>query len=120
MKNNTQKGDIIITVPKKIKWSDYKKELAAAEEGAVLNFKVSNFPKVKPGDRCYILYNGKIIGYHIISGIQEKDFKCTTTGRHWSGKFIQRTGKFHRITPIAMKGFQGFRYASNIINQSHD
>ena len=39
-----------------------------------------------------------------------KSFDCTTTGEHWEGKFIQRTGGFHKIDPIPMKGFQGFRY----------
>lgn len=26
------------------------------------------------------------------------------------GKFIERSGPFHNIVPIYMKGFQGFRY----------
>ncbi len=42
--------------------------------------------------------------------IDEKSFDCTTTGKHWEGKFIQRTGVFHKIDPIPIKGFQGFKY----------
>lgn len=42
--------------------------------------------------------------------MSEKEFNCTTTGRKWKGKFIERTGKFHYIIPVSMTGFQGFRY----------
>lgn len=102
--------DIVITIPKSIKWEDYEKELKKAEQGEILNFKVKNFPKVSTGSKCYILYDGNIIGYMFISGLSKKKFKCSTTGKVWEGKFIERTGKFHKIPPIPMKGFQGFRY----------
>ena len=105
--------DIIITIPKSIKWEEYEKELLAAEKGEVLNFKVNNFPKTSIGNKCYVCYNSNIIGYHIISGLSDKSFDCTTTGQNWSGKFIERTGEFHKIDPIPMKGFQGFRYFLN-------
>jgi hypothetical protein len=107
---NNMNQDIIITIPKATDWNEYQKELLAAENGETLNFKVNNFPKTAPGNKCYICYNGNIIGYHIISGMSEKDFQCTTTGNLWKGKFIERTGKFHKINPIPYKGFQGFRY----------
>ena len=106
-------GDIVITVPQSIKWVEYQKELDAAESGDILNFKVGNFPKgVEVGkSKCYICYKGEIIGYHIICGLSSDDFDCTTTGRDWSGKFIQRSGKLHILkNRIPYKGFQGFRY----------
>lgn len=55
---------ICITIPKKIKWEDYEKELKAVEDRShVLNFKVPNLPKdIKSIKRCYLCYNGKIIG----------------------------------------------------------
>lgn len=102
--------DIIITIPKKIKWSEYQKELLEAEKGGVLNYKVRTFPNVNIGDKCYLCYNGSIIGYHFISGTSEKEFKCTVTGKVWKGKFVERTGKFHRVAPEPMNGFRGFRY----------
>lgn len=107
-------NDIIITIPKSIKWEDYEKELDAAANGAILNFKVNNFPKTKPGNKCYVCYNGFIVGYHIISGMSTKEFTCTTTHNLWNGKFIERTGQFNKIEPIPMKGFQGFRYFNNV------
>lgn len=102
--------DIIITIPKSIKWSEYQKELDAASNGEILNFKVNHFPKTTIGNKCYICYNGNVIGYHTISGMSEKQFTCTTTGNVWKGKFIERTGNFTKINPIPQKGFQGFRY----------
>lgn len=108
---NNEGMDIIVTIPKSISWKDYEKELDAAKDyGQVMNFKVSNFPKTKPGNKCYLLYDGAIIGWMEIVGLSEKEFDCTTTGNKWKGKFVERSGPFHKIDPIPMKGFQGFRY----------
>lgn len=108
--NENVSKDIIITIPKTIKWDDYKKELQKAEEGEIMNFKVPFLPKTKAGSKCYLCHEGFIKGYMIISGLSEKEFDCSTTGKNWKGKFVERTGKFHTIDPIPMKGFQGFRY----------
>jgi hypothetical protein len=103
--------DIIITLPKSVKWSDYEKELKVVDDfSEVMNFKVNHFPKTKIGSKCYLVYNGYIIGWMKIVGMSEKEFNCSTTGKKWNGKFIERSGPFHKIEPIPMKGFQGFRY----------
>ena len=111
LREKLETKDIVITLPSKIKWSDYEKELnAVKDESQVINFKVSFLPKCKP-EKVYICYKGNIIGWMKCCGmIDGKSFDCTTTGEHWEGKFIQRTGEFHKIEPIPMKGFQGFRY----------
>lgn len=104
---------IVITLPSKVQWEDYKKELAKAVDGKqVLNFKVFNFPKgITKGDRCYLVHRGYVVGWMTITGFSEKEFRCTTTGKKWKGKFIERSGPFHYINDrIPMKGFQGFRY----------
>ena len=103
---------IIVTLPQDIEWLDYQKELLGAASGETLNFKVGSFPsKVGPGARCYLTHRGYIKGYHIISGFSEKEFVCTTTGKRWTGRFIERTGRFHYIEEkIPYKGFQGWRY----------
>lgn len=106
---------IVITLPSNISWDDYEKELAKVEDGRqVLNFKVPNFPKgVKVGDRCYVVHKGYVVGWMRIAGMSEKTFPCTTTGKEWTGRFIERSGKFHYLDePVPMKGFQGFRYFS--------
>ncbi len=103
--------DIIITLPKSVSWDEYEKELAAVKDGnQTLNFKVNNFPKTSNGNKCYLVYNGQIKGWMEITGLSEKEFTCSTTGNKWKGKFIERSGPFHKINPIPMKGFQGFRY----------
>lgn len=109
---STISTDIIITIPKSIKWEDYERELLAAKNGAIMNFKVPFLPKNDiVGSKCYLCYNGYIIGYMNICGVSDKGFKCTTTGKQWDGKFIQRTGDFYKLEkPIQMKGFQGWRY----------
>ena len=111
LRENFEDKDIVITIPKIINWSDYEKELKAVEDySQVINFKVNNFPKTKIGSKCYIVYNGNIIGWMEIVGMSEKEFNCSTTGKKWVGKFIERSGPFNKIKPTPMKGFQGFRY----------
>lgn len=80
--NTMNNQDIIITIPKSISWNDYSRELDAASNGSILNFKVPFFPKTSIGNKCYVLHDGFIKGYHIISGLSEKDFNCTTTGKN--------------------------------------
>lgn len=112
-KNYDDYKDIIITIPAKIKWEDYEEELKKVENGQeILNFKVSNFPnKTTSGKKCYLLHDGKIKGYMFITGMKEQEFFCSTTGKKWKGKFIQRSGKFYKLeNPIEMKGFRGFKY----------
>lgn len=108
--------DIIITIPKKIKWVEYQKELDIVHDGSnTMKFKVPFFPKsTNIGDRCYVVHNGCIRGWMEITNFMEDSFTCTTTGRKWHGKFIERSGQFHKIRPIAYKGFQGWRYYENI------
>lgn len=105
-------NDVIITLPKSVKWEDYLKELKAVEDGKqILNFKVNHLPKTNVGNRCYLVHNGFIIGWMKIVGLKNKSFTCGTTGRKWEGNFIERSGKFNYLNDkIPMKGFQGFRY----------
>lgn len=104
--------DIIATVPKSTPWETYEIELEAAKFGAIMRFKVSSFPKkAARGDRFYVVWNGAVRGWMTISGFFKGEFTCSTTGRKWSGKFIERTGVFHRIGDyIPHSGFQGWRY----------
>ena len=106
--------DIVITIPKTVSWADYEKELQVVKDGShVINFKVPRLPKqANIGDKCYLCYKGNIVGWMKIVGLKSGGFTCTTTGTYWEGNFVQRSGKFNKIKPIPMKGFQGFRYFS--------
>jgi len=111
--NMTEGKDIVITLPKTIAWKDYQMELVEAEKGAVMNFKVPFFPKGCVGGKCYVVHDGEVKGWMNITGTSEKDFQCETTGKMWSGKFIERSGKFNEMSNLVkMKGFQGWRYAT--------
>ena len=103
----------IITIPKKTKWEDYQLELDAALQGEILNFRVMNFPrKMEVGDRCYIVWNGKVRGWMEITGMVTADqpWQCTTTGQIWpAGNYIQRSGPFNEIDGPEMTGFRGIR-----------
>jgi hypothetical protein len=116
-----QMRDIIITIPKDTPWHEYEQELKAAEEGAILNFKIPNMPKEQVR-RCYVAYCDVVVGYHDVKEVGWKlGFTCSTTGRVWpSGCYVQRTGKFHGVGPVAMKGFQGWRYYGEPINPETD
>ena len=103
---------ICITIPKTVKWEDYQKELDEVKDGKYeMNFKVPVLPKkVFVGDRCYLCYNGNVIGWMKISSMGPKKFTSTTDGKSWTGNFISRTGEFHKIKPVPCKGFRGYKY----------
>lgn len=83
--------DIIITLPANIKWNDYEIELEKVKDcNEVINFKVPNTPKVKEGDKCYIVHQGYIRGFMLIKGIINNSFQCTTTGKEWKGCFVNQ------------------------------
>ena len=112
MRAKTIYKDIAITLPATIVWNDYQKELNLVRDYKhVLNFKVPNFPvNSGKGSKCYLNYKGNLIGWMEIVDFSEEEFTCKVSGRKWKGKFIQRSGPFHSIDPIPMKGFRGFKY----------
>lgn len=105
--------DWIVTLPKKTPWSQYLDELKAAENGEALNYKVACFPRdMKEGDRLYITWNGQVRGWMTISRLlaRTEGFVCSSTGIAWKpGCYIQRTGKFHTVSPLLYPGFRGVR-----------
>jgi len=104
--------DLIITLPSETEWSDYLKELHAAERGEVLNFKVATFPRSAAiGSRVYVVWRGAIRGWMTLTGMHEKEFTSTRTGKKWEGKFLELSGNWYPLDPpMVTKGFQGYRY----------
>ena len=106
-------ADWLITIPKTVPWSEYKKELAAVANGRdQLNYRVRYRPKgMEYGDRMFVVHNGFVRGWMKIVGVDSRDgFTCATTGREWpAGCYIARSGKFHGIVPIEYPGFRGVR-----------
>ena len=109
--------DIAITIPKKIKWEDYCKELDTVRDGSqMMLYKLPTKPKHNlKGGRCYICHNGYVRGWmEIIDVIYSDGFTCTTTNTPWpEGWYVCRSGEFHEIENIIpIKGFQGYRYVN--------
>jgi len=108
--------DLVITLPQKVKWKDYEKELAAVADGSsVMNFRLPGPPRqTAPGARCYVVHNGAVQGHMLIHGVVHRDgFTCDSTGVTWpEGWYVQRTGQWFPVDRmIQVRGFQGFRYA---------
>lgn len=106
--------DWIITLPQRVEWLDYERELAAVtDRTSVLNYRVHRAPKaMRPGDRCFLVWRGRVRGWMEIVGVVEhpQGFTCQTTGVYWRpGIYIQRAGEFHLIDGPVMLGFRGVR-----------
>jgi len=110
--------DVLITIPKKVKWETWLKECEAVakDPGATLNYRVARMPKgITSGKtKCFVVHDGFIRGYHVIyDAIWRDDFICQTTGTEWkAGYYLIRKGCFYPIEPIPHRGFQGWRYFS--------
>lgn len=106
---------IVITLPAKTSWAEYAQELqAVADRSSVMNFKLPSKPKESgKGARCYLIFQGKLVGYMEITDIVYRDaFTCATTGNYWAaGTYVQRTGPFYFfLAPPEMTGIRGYRY----------
>lgn len=104
--------DWILTIPKTVSWGDYQRELIAAAQGAVLNYRVRHWIGVAEGERVFLVWNGRIRGWMKALGVVHwpSGFKCEVTGARWEpGYYLQRTGAFTYEDGGAMRGFRGVR-----------
>lgn len=116
--------DIVITIPrheyknidKEIEWA--KNLTQNQRESSTKNWTLSKLPsKIKNGDRCYFIKNGKIEHYRNILGWDKYSggFSCDVTGRSWYGSYLELSVlPVYLKNPVPMKGFQGFRYIERI------
>lgn len=108
----------LITLPAPVEWSDYEKELEAVKDRSqCMRYRIpshlKNIPtQIRPGDRCYMVWRGRVRGWMEIVRISivEEEWACTTTGRVWPpGAYIERSGPFHPAEGPEIKGFRGIR-----------
>lgn len=115
--------DLIVTWPKGRGFSSYLLELRKAEaEGLQINYRVPSRPKTSPlvngrRARCYLVHSGKIRGYNEILGVKYRldgevvRVRSDALAGYWpEGWYIVRSPTFHHVTPVDMKGFQGYHY----------
>jgi len=114
--------DIIITIPKKIEWSDYLKEIDAVRDGSqMMLYHLPFKPKHNlKGCRCFVCWRGHIVGWmRIVNVFYSDGFACSTTGVRWpEGWYVCRSGEWTYLQPgIPMKGFQGIRYVTGELEE---
>ena len=117
--------DIVITIPKKVKWEDYQKELDAVRDGnQMMLYHLPFKPKHNlKGNNCFLCYRGYIVGFMLIINVFYSDgFTCSTTGVPWpEGWYVCRTGPLFLLNhPIPMKGFRGIRYVDGLLKEKID
>lgn len=126
-------NDIILTWPRDRPLQSYLDELVKAEnDGLVINFRVAHPPRdaivsgnqvsvsfrgVQRLPKCYMVHDGYVRGYLEVLEVAYKGSGIVhdTQGdpnRYPAGWYIVRHPKWHPIDPVPMRGFQGFRYAS--------
>lgn len=101
-------SDILITLPKSVKWPRYQLELKAAAAGQALSFKVAQLPvNARPGDKCWVTHQGRLKGHMPISALL-RNAKLEDGS---TGNLIQHQGRFIPA-PYALPTppFQGVRY----------
>jgi len=109
--------DITITIPKNQKdsWLADILHLSKSENEQYLFFKIPVRPtSTQLGDKCYVIINNQIIGYHLIEDIiKSNGFVCQTSGKQWPpGIYIVRKSTTWVLLekPIPGTSHRGFRY----------
>jgi hypothetical protein len=111
--------DIIVTTPRS------QMQVAAREAADCIRhgggqyfrrFHSTAYPqRLGVGDRVYYVEDGYVRGFAVVCRtLHSPDCRaCDSTGRKWSQGFFvfMDAASWRWISPIPMKGFQGFRYA---------
>ena len=102
-------ADVVVTVPKSFGLDTWIAEGDAAGEpwsGQYWAYYLSAVPNIKPGERVYVVCNGRLRGYAPLvqlklAGLQRASARCA----------LIRGGEAVAVTiPESIKGFMGFRY----------
>jgi len=107
--------DISINVPKRLADEWIKENKTAVKNKLELLYRIPYCPKnVKRGDRCYVIINKKIVGYHIIKNVAWiNGFICEVTNKKWpTGYYLIRKAEtwVELKEPIKTNPHRGFRY----------
>jgi hypothetical protein len=98
-------SDVVVTVPKSFgldRWIEEGDPAGAPASGTEWGFFMGGHPpKILPGERVYVVYNGKLRGYSPLVRVE----------RTASGYALVRRGGAVAVTiPEHIPGFRGFRY----------
>lgn len=106
--------DIIVTTPTK-QSKIAAQEAVEAVQNSDYYFRMFKTPpkNLLVGDKIFYVENGYIRGYAVVDKIHKVEQQvCQTTGRAWGpGVCVYMEARSWKwIKPIAMTGFQGWRY----------
>jgi len=106
---------ITITIPKKGIKVWLKELYEAMDSDLELWFKIPTIPrKAIIGDKCYVIHDNQIIGYHIIKAFKYTNgFTCKITEKYWGeGNYVVRDAKswVKLNKPVLSKSHRGYRY----------
>jgi len=111
--------DIIVTTPKSEMANAAREAADVLAAGGGEYFRRFAFhaapSRLNAGDRVWYVEDGYLRGFAVVSRIEHRTVgeMCVTTGRNWpQGVYVFMDATSWRwITPVPMRGFQGYRYA---------
>jgi len=98
-------------------------ELIYYRVSELIYYRVSRLPTdLKIGEKCYIVSNGNIIGFHLVKELRfvsQEEADNLSDGIWREGFYIIREAKtFQKLIPyINATGFQGFRYFNKFVKR---
>lgn len=108
-------ADVVVTVPKSfglLNWIDEGDPAGSPWSGEEWDFYLGNCrPKIQPGERVYVVYNGKLRGYAPLIRLDTAETSYWVRRRGLRACSLVRGGGAVAVTidePIP--GFRGFRY----------
>ncbi len=108
------KKDILVTTPKSEMQSAKSEAEQCLKNGGGFYFRhFSTCPKqLEVGSKIFYVEDGHIRGFGVVDKIEHGPKVCETTGKSWGDGIcaMMLAESWKWIKPIAMKGFQGYRY----------
>jgi len=118
---------IIVTTPKSQMANAAQEAEDCIEDGGgeyFRRFPIRQSPHIDIGERVFYVEDGYIRGYaHVCRLFQTPGaIQCDTTGRWWLPGFylVMPADSWRWIRPVAMRGFQGFRYMRLAMRDGRD
>jgi hypothetical protein len=102
-------SDVVVTVPKSFgldQWIAEGDPAGSQWSGQLWGFSVPRRPKIEPGERVYVVHDGKLRGYALLVAV---DFGYHGDGV-WEYSLVRGGGAVAVTIPEPIPGFRGFRY----------
>ncbi len=104
--------DIVVTIPKREYGNDDLETEQMQREGGRQFWAVKRWPaKLAVGERIYFVRGGEVeSSMRVVEIRKDAEQTCDTTFRTWRGHLLFMNDLRKEALPLAVKGFQGFRY----------